>query len=103
MTYLVHGAVGREFVDLLTSEVSMLSNREVRSERLIVFLSVILQRDSMVKRVPIYDDYLGDEWKLGDLKDLMNCYLKWRDVLPSSPSLDSRMIMLITQLRFSRG
>ena len=44
------GSVGREFVNLLTNEVSMLSRGEAISERLFVFCGVVLQRDSMVKK-----------------------------------------------------
>ena len=44
------GSVGREFVNLLTNEVSMLSRGEAISERLIVFCGVVLQRDSMVNK-----------------------------------------------------
>ena len=44
------GSVGRELVNLLTNEVSMLSREEAISERWIVFCGVVLQRDSMVKK-----------------------------------------------------
>ena len=44
------GATGRHFVDLLSDEVCSLSRRAFKSERLIVFLSVMLQRDIMVKK-----------------------------------------------------
>ena len=44
------GAVGREFVSLLSEEMSSLSRGEAKSERLIVFLVVMLQRDGLVKK-----------------------------------------------------
>ena len=44
------GSVGREFVSLLSEEVSKLANGEFRSERLVVFMSVLLQRDPLVKK-----------------------------------------------------
>ena len=44
------GAVGREFIDILTQEVSMLCRVRVRSERFIVFIGIMLQRDNMVKK-----------------------------------------------------
>ena len=43
------GAVGREFVDLLTSEVRLLVNNSVVSDRLMMFCPVLLQRNCMVK------------------------------------------------------
>ena len=44
------GAVGREFVSLLTGEVTILSRGEAKSECLIVCMNVMLQRDAMVRR-----------------------------------------------------
>ena len=44
------GAVGREFVDLLAEEVTLLCKGKEISERFIVFLAVILQRDTMVTK-----------------------------------------------------
>ena len=44
------GATGRHFVDLLSDEVRSLSHGAFKSERLIVFLSVMLQREIMVKK-----------------------------------------------------
>ena len=44
------GAVGREFIDILTQEVSMLCRACVRSERFIVFIGIMLQLDNMVKK-----------------------------------------------------
>ena len=43
-------AVGREFIDIRTQEVSMLCRARVRSERFIVFIGIMLQRDNMVKK-----------------------------------------------------
>jgi hypothetical protein len=44
------GAVGREFVDSLTDEVNKLASGTHKSERVIVFCSVILQRDLLIKK-----------------------------------------------------
>ena len=44
------GAVGREFIDILTQEVSMLCRARVRSERFIVFIGIMFQCDNMVKK-----------------------------------------------------
>ena len=47
--FLPTGAVGRHYVTLLTEEIKLLSQQIHTSERLIVFSSVILQRDKMIK------------------------------------------------------
>ena len=47
---LPNGSVGRDFVGLLSSEVNLLVQGSMSSERVIVFLTVLLQRDPMVKR-----------------------------------------------------
>ena len=47
---LPNGSVGRDFVGLLSGEVNLLVQGSISSERVIVFLTVILQRDPMVKR-----------------------------------------------------
>ena len=44
------GSVGRKYVDSLTQEVSHLSSGNYPSDRVIVFSSVILQRDRMVRK-----------------------------------------------------
>ena len=43
------GAVGREFVDLLTTEVRLLTDNSAISDRLMMFFPVILQRNHMVR------------------------------------------------------
>ena len=43
------GAVGREFVDLLTTEVRLLTDNSAISDRLMMFCPVILQRNHMVR------------------------------------------------------
>ena len=48
--FLPTGVVGRRYVTTLTAEIELLSQGIHASERLIVFSSVILQRDRMVKR-----------------------------------------------------
>ena len=45
---LPNGAVGRDFVESLSSEIFMLARRMTRLERVLVFLSVMLQHDLMV-------------------------------------------------------
>ena len=47
---LPNGSVGCDFVGLLSSEVNLLVQGSMSSERVIVFLTVLLQRDPMVKR-----------------------------------------------------
>ena len=43
------GSIGKEFVGLLADEIRVLCNSLVKSERLIVFCGLLLQRDNMVK------------------------------------------------------
>ena len=47
---LPNGSVGKDFVALLSSEIDLLAQGSVRSERVLVFLSAMLQRDPMVRR-----------------------------------------------------
>ena len=47
---LPNGSVGRDFVGLMSSEMNLLVQGSMSSERIIVFLTVILQCDPMVKR-----------------------------------------------------
>lgn len=42
--------MGREFVDLLAEEITLLCKGNETSERLIVFLAVILQHDTIVTK-----------------------------------------------------
>ncbi len=44
------GSVGRDFIGVVTEEIAGLTRCESKSERLIVFMAVILQRDSLVKK-----------------------------------------------------
>ena len=46
---LPSGAVGREFVDILTSEVRLLIDNSAVSDHLIMFCPVMLQRNHMVR------------------------------------------------------
>ena len=48
--HLLGGSVGRRYVDLLVDEVHHLADGSEPSERVIVFCSVMLQRDKMVKK-----------------------------------------------------
>ena len=45
------GAVGRRYVDLLTEEVAHLAAGNFSADRLVVFSSVVLQRDKSVKKM----------------------------------------------------
>ena len=47
---LPSGAVAHDFIDLLSSEISLLARGVERSEQVLIFLSVMLQRDPMVRR-----------------------------------------------------
>ena len=49
---LPRGSIGREFIDLLAEEihVTCLSRQSTPSERVIVFVAVLMQRDKMVKK-----------------------------------------------------
>ena len=48
--YLPNGAVAHDFINLLSSEISLLARGVERLERLLVFLSVMLRCDPMVRR-----------------------------------------------------
>ena len=64
---LPRGPVGHRYVTLLTEEIQHLTQKLYSSERLIVFSSVILQRNKMVK-------------KTRDIKDTLERYLSlWCD------------------------
>ena len=68
------GAIGREFVSLLSKEVSRLASSEVKSEWLIVFTVVMLQRDVMVKKGTDVRRLLKqhiDAWRAGQIDELM--------------------------------
>ena len=45
---LPNGSVGKDFVSLLSSEIDLLVQGSVQSERMLVFLSAMLQREPMV-------------------------------------------------------
>ena len=75
------GAVGREFVDMLAEETSLLTRASIRSERLIVFLGLMLQRDNMVKKGKTYGNFSSAIWKHGKMNILMKCSLTLKDVL----------------------
>uniref|UniRef100_A0A1X7UF79 Tesmin/TSO1-like CXC domain-containing protein n=1 Tax=Amphimedon queenslandica TaxID=400682 RepID=A0A1X7UF79_AMPQE len=47
---LPRGPIGRRYVSLLTDEIKFLAQKQHSSERLILFTSVMLQRDKMVKK-----------------------------------------------------
>ena len=47
---LPRGSIGREFIDLLAEEINCLSRQSTPSERVIVFVAVLMQKDKMVKK-----------------------------------------------------
>ena len=47
---LPSGAVAHDFIDLLSSEISLLARGVERSERVLAFLSVVLQCNPMVRK-----------------------------------------------------
>ena len=47
---LPSGSVGRDFVNQLSSEIDLLPQGSMRSERVLVFISTMLQQDSMVRK-----------------------------------------------------
>ena len=78
------GSVGREFVTLLSDEVALVSNGSFISERLIVLLEVILQRDTMVVKGTDIRRLLKrrmEMWRLEHYDELLfefeRCAKKW--------------------------
>ena len=71
---LPNGSIGRDLVGLLSSEVNLLVQGSMSSERVIVFLTVILQRDPMVKRGADVRRLLLrrlEDWKVEKFTDLV--------------------------------
>ena len=69
------GSVGKDFVVLLSSEIDLLAQGSVRSERVLVFLSAMLQRDPMVQRGTDIRHLLArrlQRWKDHCFEDLVN-------------------------------
>ena len=65
--HLPSGAVAHDFIKLLSSEISLLAREVERSERVLIFLSVMLQRDPMVR-------------KGTDIRQLLSHHLKeWKE------------------------
>ena len=48
--FFLGGAIGQQYVDILTNEINYLVNGTYPSERALVFSSVILQSDRMVRK-----------------------------------------------------
>ena len=89
------GAVGRHFVDLLSDEVGLLSEGTDKSERLIVCLSVLLQRDTMVQKGLDVQRPLSkrmDMWQGGCIDELLvdldRCARKFGRLSTSKPEND---------------
>ena len=47
---LPSGSVGRDFVNQLSSDIDLLAQGSMRSESMLILLSTMLQRDSMVHK-----------------------------------------------------
>ena len=68
------GSIGKEFVGLLADEIRVLCNSLVKSERLIVFCGLLLQRDNMVKKGSDIRRLLKrrmDTWRKGCFDELL--------------------------------
>ena len=90
---LLGGAMGREFVSLLSEEVSRLASSEVKSGRLIVFMVVLLQRDVMVKKGTDVRCLLKrrmDAWRAGQIDELMFEAERCAQQLPKPPKKQTR-------------
>ena len=73
------GAVGREFVDLLTSEVQLLIDSSAVSDRLMMLFPVMLQRNHMVRVGSDVRRLLKrriEMWKTNSFKALL-CEAEW--------------------------
>ena len=98
------GAIGREFVSLLSEEVSRLASSEVNSERLIVFTVVMLQRDAMVKKGTDVRRMLKrrmDAWRAGQIDELMFEAERCAQQLPKPPKSkqgDEHTVRIFTRL-----
>ena len=97
------GAIGREFVSLLSEEVSRLASSEVKSERLIVFTVVMLQRDAMVKKGSDVRRLLKrrmDAWRAGQIDELFEVE-RCAQQLPKPPKSkqnDEHTVRVFTRL-----
>lgn len=68
------GATGRDFVSLLSEEVSRLARHELRSESLIDYLAVMLERDALVKKTADVHHQLKrhlDAWRSSQIEELL--------------------------------
>ena len=98
-------SVGKDFVALLSSEIVLLAQGSIRSERVLVFLSAMLQRDPMVRRGTDIHCLLArrlQRWKEYCFEDLVNETERcaWR--LPRSRFKDEkdRCVKVFTHLMF---
>ena len=69
------GSVGKDYVALLSSKIDLLAQGSVRSERVLVFLLAVLQRDPMVRRGTDIRRLLArhlQRWKDHCFEDLVN-------------------------------
>ena len=69
------GAVGRAFVELLTTEIGMLTRGEEKSERLMCLTPLLLQRDPMIKKgcdISRTLDKRMEMWRAGHFEALLH-------------------------------
>ena len=68
------GATGREFVSQLSEEVSRLARGECGSERLVVYLAVMMQRNALVRKAADICHLLKrrlDAWRSSQVDELL--------------------------------
>ena len=97
------GAVGREFVDLLTTEVRLLTDNSTISDRLMMFCLVILQRNHMVRVGSDVHRLLKrcmEMWKSKSFEALLCeaecCAAQWRNRQPRLS--DDHVVQVFTHL-----
>lgn len=72
---LPNGAVPRSFVHMLAEEIETLAKNNHPSERVLVFVSVMLQRDIMVKQardIRLLLNQRLEMWKANEIDSLIN-------------------------------
>jgi hypothetical protein len=100
------GSIGREFIDLLAEEIDLLSKGQTKSEQLIVLTSVILQRDSCVRKACDIRRLLKRRillWRGGNYEELVQeaerCDRQLRKVhKPNNNTEEDHLIRVFTKL-----
>ena len=90
---LLNGSVGKDFVALLSSEIDLLAQGSVQSERVLVFLSAMLQCDPMIWRGTDIHRLLArclQHWKEHCFEDLVNETERCARWLPRSRFKDEK-------------